>query len=215
MHPSDPHILSRPPPLNLPHPSTPHIPPPPPAITLLLLPPPGGAPATGGLATFLSKSWSKSRLFPSGNYFSPFSQTNSTGAVPGGGGAGVGMYRAGSHFSQAGLLKEGNNNNSNNNSNNNVAGSNKNNKQAAPAGGKVSLVVDTSPARARPGKGQGLDGAPSAQGKELALAPPLTVEAQGWALSRDERMRVLTVWDTAFMKVRQTLHILYISYNII
>ena len=135
----------------------------------------------GGLASFLSKSWSKSRLFPSGHY-SPFSQT--TLGVPGG------IHRAGSNFSQA-ALKEGSIGSSKD-SKKHPPGGNNNNNNLAP-GGKVALVVDTSPARSR-AKGQGLDGG-------LALAPPLTVEAQGWALSREERQRILTVWDTVFMKV--------------
>ena len=134
----------------------------------------------GGLASFLSKSWSKSRLFPSGHY-SPFSQTNM--------GAPGGMHHTGSNFSTHKSMKEGS-----------ITSSKDGKKQPAGAnnpGGKISLAVDTSPARSRT-KGQGLE---SGQGKDVTLAPPLTVEAQGWALSREERQRILTVWDTVFMKV--------------
>jgi hypothetical protein len=89
----------------------------------------------GGL-TYLSRSWSKSRLFPSGQFVPPFSP-----------------------------------------------------------------FAPFSPKSQGQGQAQG-----QAQGKgkgDKEGGGSLTVEAQGWALSRDERARVLTVWDTVFMKVRQ------------
>ena len=106
-----------------------------------------------------------------------------------------GMHRGASNFSQppskqGSIASSKDSKNKPSGGTNNPGGNNN-------AGGKVSLAVDTSPARSRT-KGQGLEGG---QGKDLALAPPLTVEAQGWALSREERQRVLTVWDTVFMKV--------------
>ena len=104
-------------------------------------------------------------------------------------GAPGGMHHTGSNFSTHKSMKEGS-----------ITSSKDGKKQPAGAnnpGGKISLAVDTSPARSRT-KGQGLE---SGQGKDVTLAPPLTVEAQGWALSREERQRILTVWDTVFMKV--------------